>query len=406
MESRFGNLPRAFWWLWTGHVVNRLGTVVEPFLALYLATRGVHLAAIGGMLALYGFGSLLSQPMGGWMADRFGLRRSLVASLLAAVVSLVVLGSLAAPAFLWPACLVAGAALDLGRPVVLAAAAALTSAADRARAQALMFWGSSLGFAFGAVGAGALATAGYGWLFVADGLTCAAFAALVWRGLPSIAPAPCRAGRGWRGVVEDRVAMRFIGLQLLAAIAMFQLYTIGALTLDHAGVTAALYGVILGASAAAVAVGQPVISPWLLARDPSRSLAAAAALTATGCAIAAMAATPLAVAPAVAALAAGQVVTFVVAPGVVATLGEALPGRYQGVAGGSYSLAFLIAPLLGGTLVAVASDAAAWLCSAGLCLVVVVGHHALAPALRVRLRLAARGAGASPAPPPARVYGV
>jgi MFS family permease len=383
--SRFGGLPRPFWWLWAGHVVNRLGTVVEPYLALYLAARGLHPAAIGGLLAVYGVGSLLSQPLGGWLADRFGVRRSLVASLVAAAASLAVLGAARDPALLWPACLLAGVGVDLCRPIILAAAATLTGRHDRARAQSLMFWGSSVGFAAGCLGAGALASAGYGWLFVLDAVTCAVFAVLVWVRVPELSRAGAPSARGWGHVLADRVCLAFVSLQLIAAIAIFQLGTIGALTLHGAGVTPVLYGVILAATAAAVAVGQPLANPWLLERDPPNALAGAAALTASGCALAALAATPLELVPAIAALAAGQVVTFAVSPGVIASLGVRQPGRYQGLAGGAYSLAFLIAPLLGGVLLAAASASAAWLCSAALCVVVAFGQRALAPALRARL---------------------
>jgi hypothetical protein len=249
-----------------------------------------------------------------------------------------------------------------------------------------MFWGSSLGFAAGSLGAGVVASAGYGWLFLADAVTCAAFAAVVWRYVPGLPGRPPSAHHGWSGVLADRVSLGFLALQLVAGVAMFQLYSVGGLTLHGAGVTTALFGVLLAASAALAAAGQPLVGPWLLARDPSAALAGAAGLTAVGCVLAAVAATPLAVAPAVAALAAGQVVTYAVAPGVVASLGAGLQGHYQGLAGASYSLAFLLAPLFGAGVLAAASAEAAWLCSAALCLVVVAGHLTLAPALRARLR--------------------
>jgi hypothetical protein len=42
VDTRLGGLPRAFWFLWTGTLVNRLGTMVLPFLALYLTDeRGI-----------------------------------------------------------------------------------------------------------------------------------------------------------------------------------------------------------------------------------------------------------------------------------------------------------------------------------------------------------------------------
>lgn len=43
-----GGLPRAFWALWGGTVVNRLGTMVMPFTGVYLTqSRGLSVAAAG-----------------------------------------------------------------------------------------------------------------------------------------------------------------------------------------------------------------------------------------------------------------------------------------------------------------------------------------------------------------------
>src|SRR5260370_1168789 len=50
-RSRPGGLPRLFWVLWSGILVNRLGTMAEPFLGVYLvAVRGFSVAAAGPAL--------------------------------------------------------------------------------------------------------------------------------------------------------------------------------------------------------------------------------------------------------------------------------------------------------------------------------------------------------------------
>jgi hypothetical protein len=47
-------LPRLFWMLWAGILINRLGALVEPFLGVYLvAVRGFPAAAAGAVLAVY-----------------------------------------------------------------------------------------------------------------------------------------------------------------------------------------------------------------------------------------------------------------------------------------------------------------------------------------------------------------
>src|SRR5215831_15569531 len=72
-------LPKTFWWLWAGSLVNRLGACVFPFLALYLReTRGFAVENVGLVIALYGIGSTAAGPLGGALSDRIGRRATLL----------------------------------------------------------------------------------------------------------------------------------------------------------------------------------------------------------------------------------------------------------------------------------------------------------------------------------------
>ena len=67
-----GGLPPAFLCLFAATLVNRLGSFVVPFLALYLTdARGLSAADAGVILAFYGGGAIACQPLGGILADRF-----------------------------------------------------------------------------------------------------------------------------------------------------------------------------------------------------------------------------------------------------------------------------------------------------------------------------------------------
>ena len=49
----FRDLPRAFWLLWAGGLINRLGTFVQPFLSLYLSSqRGLSIETSGAVVSL------------------------------------------------------------------------------------------------------------------------------------------------------------------------------------------------------------------------------------------------------------------------------------------------------------------------------------------------------------------
>src|SRR3954470_21924737 len=81
-RSRMGGLPGAFWTIWWGLVVNRLGSFVLPFLAIYLVRdRGFLPAQAGLVLAVYGLGMTVAGPLGGLLADRVGRRVTMLTSL-------------------------------------------------------------------------------------------------------------------------------------------------------------------------------------------------------------------------------------------------------------------------------------------------------------------------------------
>lgn len=69
-------LPRQVWTLCIATFIHRSGTMVLPFLVLYLTqNRGLGASRAGAALTVYGIGSLLGQPLAGKLADRFGAPR-------------------------------------------------------------------------------------------------------------------------------------------------------------------------------------------------------------------------------------------------------------------------------------------------------------------------------------------
>src|SRR4030095_14306883 len=74
--------PRDLWILFITTVINRAGTMVVPFLVLYL-TRELHFTVTraGLILALYGIGAMITAPISGMLSDRYGAQRILKLSL-------------------------------------------------------------------------------------------------------------------------------------------------------------------------------------------------------------------------------------------------------------------------------------------------------------------------------------
>src|SRR5438034_666736 len=104
-----GGLPRTFWILWAGALVNRLGGFVMPLLAIYLtAERGLSVQEVGLVVSLWGAGMLCSGPLGGFLADRAGRRVTLVLALALGAATMVHLAFARAPAHIGAAAFLLG----------------------------------------------------------------------------------------------------------------------------------------------------------------------------------------------------------------------------------------------------------------------------------------------------------
>lgn len=117
------NLPRTYWVLWTGSLVNRLGSFVPPFLALYLTReRGFTVEQAGLVVSLYGLGVVLAGPLGGTLADRLGRRITLAGGLWAGSGAMLLLGFSHSPAHIAAAAFLLGLLGEMYRPAVSAVA--------------------------------------------------------------------------------------------------------------------------------------------------------------------------------------------------------------------------------------------------------------------------------------------
>ena len=89
-RESFSGLPRAVWLVALVAFVYRSGTMVLPFLALYLTSqKGLTAREAGGILSLYGVGSIGGSYLGGWLSDRIGSIQTQQTSLCAAAVAFV-----------------------------------------------------------------------------------------------------------------------------------------------------------------------------------------------------------------------------------------------------------------------------------------------------------------------------
>lgn len=396
LRSVAAGLPRAFWTLWVGTLINRLGSVVLPFLAIYLTDHLRFTPALAGTVAaMNGLGAMIAGPVGGALADRLGRRPAMISGLLTGAVTMILLGQCREPRDVIAMAFVLGVTGELYRPAFFAAVADVVAPADRPRAYGLLYWVLNVGFAVALPIAGVLSVVGPRLLFVVDAGSTLAFALVIWRWLPETLPGGLRGQGESRSLVlaplRDPV---FLALQLpffATALVLMQSQMALSIDLTSRGLTPAVFGMLLSFNGLLIVIAQPILLPAVTRVPRSIALASGALLVGLGFGLHTLSASvPLAVL-AVAVWTLGDMAQQSVLPAAIADIAPpTMRASYEGASFMVWGLAGCAAPALGGQLLAHAGGDALWLSCAA------VGIAAAAGYLSIRRVSAARVRGAAP----------
>lgn len=252
-------LPGAFWVLCAGTFINRFGTFVYPFLTIALSRRGVPLWEIGVILAGYNAGSLVSSLAGGWFADRFGRRWTIVLGTFFQALSVLMLYFAEAPMVLALLTTAAGFSGGFYHPAANALVADLVRAERRLTAYAALRQAANGGFAFGVAAGGVLINWNPFWLFAGDALTTALFGVIAFLALPEghrTLGGEARWSEAFARIRRDGAFWALFAAQFSAAFVFAQFATSYALEIARRGVTVMVgswnlspeqvYGVLMG----------------------------------------------------------------------------------------------------------------------------------------------------------------
>ena len=181
----FSGFPREIWLLTLVTFVNRAGTMVVPFMSLYLTKdMGLTLEEVGWIMSCFGAGSVVGSWLGGKLTDKLGFYDVMVGALVTSALAFIALGHLRG---LWPFGIgVFGLMVlsDAFRPAMFVAIRSYAAPEQRTRAVTLIRLAINLGFSLGpAIGGLIIATWSYGALFWVDALTCIAAACILLIGL-------------------------------------------------------------------------------------------------------------------------------------------------------------------------------------------------------------------------------
>jgi MFS family permease len=225
LYSDLRSLPRAFWVLVAGTFINRFGSFVYPFLTIFLTKRGLSLGEIGAVIAGYGGGGLVASLAGGWFADRFGRRNTIVAGTLSNAVCVFALYYAHTLPELVLLTLCAGISGGFYHPASNALVADLIPENLRLAAYAVLRQAANAGFAFGTAAGGFLVSHSTFWLFAGDAITTASFGLLALVLLPHGLRATSTQSRWSEAIARIRGDGRFWALyaaQFLCALVFAQ----------------------------------------------------------------------------------------------------------------------------------------------------------------------------------------
>jgi MFS family permease len=219
-------LPRTIWLLSGATLVNRVGTMVLPFLTLYLTQDLGFSASLAGLgLAAYGAAAIVVGPIAGRLIDRFGPMPVMRASLILGALVLAVLPFARSKEAVFSLIMLWSLVSEAYRPANLAIIADLVPPHQRKNAFALVRTAINLGMSIGPAVAGFLATVSFRSIFAINAIT-AMLAAVVLFGsrwpAHHVATAKESVRAPTTNVIRDRTYMRFLFAVVLCVIVFFQ----------------------------------------------------------------------------------------------------------------------------------------------------------------------------------------
>lgn len=383
-------LPKIFWALWTGTLINRSGAFVMLYLEIHMvAYYGFSATFAGLVLGLFGAGLAVGSLVGGVLADRWGRKGTLLISHFMQAVTAVILG-LTFQSF-WIAVLatVFGFWNGLGRAPFMATMVDVLGPSARLRGMNLNYWAINIGFSVAAILAGVLSRAPHATVFLLTAAAQVVTAAVVFWLIPETRPSMIKVGPKPTGsikaVLADRVFMTFVTLNLGLWV-VIEACKLIPIAMHQRGLDPADYGIVIAVNGVMIVVGQLFVPRLISGRKRTHVLVAAALLVGLGMGAVAVAGTVPLLMLTVVIWTAGEMLNAPVNGAYIADLSQPeMRGRYQGVASSSFTLANFIAPVFGGILLDHAPPATLWVVLTGIGIAVAIGQWISGPARERRV---------------------
>lgn len=171
-RNAYSGLSKETWLLSLIMLINRSGTMVVPFLTLYLTEKmGFSVGKSGIVFGLFGAGAFSGAWLGGKLTDKLGFYPVQVMTLIGGGIMFLVLGQMKTYPLICIFTYLLGFVNEAFRPANSTAIASFSNEENRTRSYALNRLAINLGWALGSAAGGFLASINYELLFWVDGVT-------------------------------------------------------------------------------------------------------------------------------------------------------------------------------------------------------------------------------------------
>ena len=179
--NTFKGLSTEVWWLALITFINRSGTMVIPFLSLYL-NKSLHFSIpdVGWIMSFWGLGSVVGTWLGGKLTDKIGYYKVMFTSLILTGIFFYILQFVTSFNGFCAGIFLLMLVADVFRPAMFVALSAYSKPENKTRSITLIRLAINLGFSAGpAIGGLIITGIGYYGLFWVDGITCILAAVLL-----------------------------------------------------------------------------------------------------------------------------------------------------------------------------------------------------------------------------------
>ena len=230
-KKSYGGLSSGTWWLSLVMLVNRMGTMVIPFMTMYLTQQdGFTIEKAGFVMSVFGVGAVTGALIGGKLVDTIGYYHVQLFALAGGGVMFIVLGQMHSYSSICIVTFILAVLNEAFRPANTVAVAHYSNEQNRTRSYSLNRLAVNLGWAVGGALGGILASFHYSLLFWVDGFSNLLAAVLLYITLSpkrnintevkNKEKQPVRVS-----VYKDRGYLAFIVLVFIFSLCFFQLFT-------------------------------------------------------------------------------------------------------------------------------------------------------------------------------------